>query len=270
MENKTIAEIMSEMARNPPEDDWVQVPSRKSARARAVPDPMDAKAILELPTIRPSSTIRPASKEAIAGQHFYTLRAYKESRECRILRALINVFKAELEGAGSSEDPITKAICLGIGPFDPDNGSWIIKDKAHMQFAAFTVIVEELQTLCKNKIEVILQEPAFNATDIDFVTSLGHDVVESPIAFEAVDSKTFVFGIHLYRDIYAQVFQNRVYPALFVGTGWDIWCDVSYRWTEEEKDRLAFLEEMETTHKKFPFPESRGNNIFFGTSIFWK
>lgn len=270
MENTTIAEIMAEMARDPPEDDWVQVPSRKSARPKAVPDPADAKAILAQPTIRPSSTIRPASKEAIAGQHFYTLRAYKESRECRILRALIKVFKAEIKGSRSSEDPIRKAICLGIGSFDPDNGSWVTKEKAHMQFAAFSVIVDELQKSCNKKIEVIFQEPAFNASDIDFVTSLGHDVVESPVAFEAVDSKTFVFGIHLYRDIYAQVFENGVFPALFIGTGWDIWCDVSYRWTPEEKDRLALLEEMETTHKKFPFPESRGKNIFYGTSIYWE
>ncbi|EHK42657.1 hypothetical protein TRIATDRAFT_246475 [Trichoderma atroviride IMI 206040] len=172
----------------------------------------------------------------------------------------MKVFKAELKDSRSSEDPIRKAICLGIGSFDPDNGSWITKEKAHMQFAAFSVIVEELQESCNKKIEVILQEPAFNASDIDFVTSLGHEVVESPAAFEAVDSKTFVFGIHLYRDIYAQVFNNREFPALFIGTGWDIWCE----------DSLAFLEEMETTHKKFAFPEYRGKTVFYGTCIYWE
>ncbi|KAM0450610.1 hypothetical protein ACHAO4_006595 [Trichoderma viride] len=269
MEDITLAKIMEDATINPPEDDWVQVPLRKSKRPKPVPDPADAKAILAQPTMRPRTLFPPASKEAIAGQHFYTLREYKESHECRLLQILIKVFKAQIKDSHSTEDPIRKAVCLGIGSFDPDNGSWVTKEKAHVQFAAFSVILEEIQESCSNKIEVIFQEPAFNASDIEFVTSLGHQVVESPAAFDVIDDTTFVFGIHLYRDIYAQVFKNNEYPALFIGTGWDVWSDVSFRWTAEEKRSLTLLRAMETTHKKSPFPEARGRNIFYGTSIYW-
>ncbi|KAM0519066.1 hypothetical protein ACHAPE_004060 [Trichoderma viride] len=266
MEDAAIAEMMAEINRTPPEDEWTLVPARKG---KGRPKPMDVKAILSQPTMRPKSVLPPANKEAIAGQHFYTLREYKESRECRILQALIKVFKAEVEDSLPAEDPIRKAICFGIGSFDPDNGSWITKERTHMQFAAFSIILDELQKLCKNKIEVIFQEPGFNEADVEFITSLGHEVVESPAAFDEVDSTTFVFGIHLYRDVYAQVFKNSQYPALFVGTGWDVWSGVSFRWTAEENRSLALLRAMETTHKKFPFPETRGKNIFYGTSIYW-
>lgn len=82
-----------------------------------------------------------------------------------------------------------------------------------------------LEKYCKNRIKCIFQEPAFEVSDIEFITSLGHEVVESPVAFDAVDSRTFLFGVHLYRDIYAQAFKNGDFPALFIGTGWDVWSE---------------------------------------------
>ncbi|KAL7892742.1 hypothetical protein HDV63DRAFT_233665 [Trichoderma sp. SZMC 28014] len=267
MDDAKLAQLMADITPPQPEDDWVTVPSRKGKGRR--PNPADAKAILAEPTMKPKSTAASASKEAIAGQHFYTLRDYKESRECRVLQALVGLFRAEIKDSRASEDPISTAICLGIGSFDPDNGSWVAKEKTHVQFAAFSIILDELQKFCKNKIKVIVQEPAFNASDKEFITSLGHQVVESPEAFEAVDDKTFVFGIHLYRDVYAQIFENGEYPAIFIGTGWKVWSNVCYRWTQEEQISLAMLRAMETTHKKWPFPEARGKNVFYGTSIYW-
>lgn len=147
MEDAAIAEMMAEINRTPPEEEWTLVPARKGkGRPKPVPA-MDVKAILSQPTMRPKSYLSPGNKEAIAGQHFYTLRDYKESRECRILQALIKVFKAEVEDSLPAEDPIRKAICFGIGSFDPDNGSWITKERTHMQFAAFSIIVDELRKL---------------------------------------------------------------------------------------------------------------------------
>jgi hypothetical protein len=85
--------------------------------------------------------------------------------------------------------------------------------------------MQRTEKFCKDTIKVIFQEPAFEVSDIEFITSLGHEVVDSPAGFDAVDSTTFVFGIHLYRDIYAQIFKNGELPALFVGTGWDVWSE---------------------------------------------
>ena len=66
------------------------------------------------------------------------------------------------------------------------------------------------------------QEPVFTASDAAFITSLGHHVVDSPAGCERVDGSTLLFGVHLYRPIYALALKNSL-PAVFVGTGWDVW-----------------------------------------------
>lgn len=37
-----------------------------------------------------------------------------------------------------------------------------------------------------------------------------------------VSDNTLLFGVHLYRPLYAQALDSNL-PAIFVGTGWDIW-----------------------------------------------
>lgn len=71
-------------------------------------------------------------------------------------------------------------------------------------------------------IPCIFQEPVFTSADRDFIAGLGHSVVDSPEACDRVDPDTFLFGIHLYRPIYALALRKCL-PALFVGTGWDVW-----------------------------------------------
>jgi hypothetical protein len=39
---------------------------------------------------------------------------------------------------------VKKAICLGIGTFDPADGGWEMKKKAYIQLAAFLLMVQEL------------------------------------------------------------------------------------------------------------------------------
>lgn len=66
------------------------------------------------------------------------------------------------------------------------------------------------------------QEPRFAQPDKDFIHALGGKVVESPGSYELVDGATLVFGVHLYRDIWAAALERSL-PALFVGTGWNVW-----------------------------------------------
>jgi hypothetical protein len=40
--------------------------------------------------------------------------------------------------------PILNAICLGIGSFDPEDGSWDAKRRAYIQLCAFLTIVDHL------------------------------------------------------------------------------------------------------------------------------
>lgn len=44
----------------------------------------------------------------------------------------------------SSHAPITRAICLGLGAFDPQDGSWLAQRRSHVQMAAFLAIVDIL------------------------------------------------------------------------------------------------------------------------------
>lgn len=73
-----------------------------------------------------------------------------------------------------------------------------------------------------SKIECIFQDPVFTQSDKDFLASLGHQVVETPAACDMIDANSLLYGIHLYRPIYAMALEKSL-PAIFVGTGWDVW-----------------------------------------------
>lgn len=47
-------------------------------------------------------------------------------------------------------------------------------------------------------------------------------MVKSPEGFEMVDQQCLVYGIHLYRDVYAKVIEHN-FPAMYVGTDWESW-----------------------------------------------
>lgn len=119
--------------------------------------------------------------------------------------------------------PISQAVCLGLGSFDPDNGDWEAKRRAHVQLAAFLSIIEDLrQDGDEHPVHCLFQEPLFTAADQAFIRSLGHEVVETPAGFEAVGPRTLVFGVHLYRQVYARAIGAHT-PAVFVGTPYAVW-----------------------------------------------
>lgn len=73
-----------------------------------------------------------------------------------------------------------------------------------------------------NTIECFYQEPRFSQPDKDFIATLGGKVIESPESYCIIDETTLVFGVHLYRDIWAAALEKSL-PGMFVGTGWDVW-----------------------------------------------
>ncbi|KAI1472133.1 uncharacterized protein F4812DRAFT_453949 [Daldinia caldariorum] len=160
---------------------------------------------------------------------------------------------------------ISDAICFGTGSFDPEDGSWEIKRKAHIQLAAFLSIVDQFQRGSSRRIRCVFQEPAFNASDKGFIRALGHEVVDSPIGFEQVSPSTLVFGIHLYRDIYAQAIAKCI-PAMFIGTPREVW-EECYG-----SDRLNWVELDELNEKceKVKFPDDAGYTTFSSTAIHWR
>lgn len=47
----------------------------------------------------------------------------------------------------ASHATITRAICLGLGAFDPEDGSWVAQRRSHVQMAAFLAIVDTLSEI---------------------------------------------------------------------------------------------------------------------------
>ncbi|KAI2615300.1 hypothetical protein GGR54DRAFT_612934 [Hypoxylon sp. NC1633] len=162
---------------------------------------------------------------------------------------------------------ISQAICMGLGSFDPEDGSWTGKRIAHVQLAAFLCMVEQLQLGNPQKICCLFQEPRFNSADKAFIECLGHQVVESPEGFERVSPSSLIFGIHLYKDIYSQAIAHHL-PAVFVGTPHDVW--------EQNPDGfhgctdLAKLKELDEACEKVDFPEDVGFHTFSTTTIHWR
>lgn len=44
--------------------------------------------------------------------------------------------------AGLSHASVNRAVCLGLGAFDPEDGSWVARRRSHVQLAAFLGMVE--------------------------------------------------------------------------------------------------------------------------------
>lgn len=83
-------------------------------------------------------------------------------------------------------------------------------------------LIISLEKVTGNKIRCIFQEPIFTKSDTDFITSLGHEVIDAPKGADHIDEDTFFFGVHLYRAIYAGALEKHL-PAIYVGTDWDTW-----------------------------------------------
>ncbi|GAW15555.1 hypothetical protein ANO14919_049690 [Xylariales sp. No.14919] len=236
-----------------PQEAWVKVHGRKGRRSRNKPAP--AASISSKLVVSPPSL----SLEQVKQDHDRLAGQWKSSPSYGQLQELL------LRHTDSTSSSVTKAICFGLGTFDPPDGAWEQKRKAHIQLAAFLAIVEHLRSNASHQVRCIFQEPILNSVDKAFIESLGHEVVESPIGFQLVDPESLAFGVHLYRDIYSQVIATHI-PAMFVGTSYGIWEDfhgaVNLDWAQMKKlDQLCV---------KAKFPENPADTTFSSTIIHWR
>ncbi|KAK2052774.1 hypothetical protein LY76DRAFT_555131 [Colletotrichum caudatum] len=170
-----------------------------------------------------------------------------------------------VEANAAAHRMVRKAVCLGVGTFDPEDGGWDAKRRSYIQLDGFLTIVEVLSALYKESIPCSFQEPRFTPNDAEFLTNLGHKVVESPAAFEAVDQDTLVFAVHMYRPVYEATLE-KASPAMFVGTGWDVWDEFA---TMKEGD-FKCMSDMHDSHKHFPFPQDGTYTTFSSTCLYWR
>ncbi|KAK0656222.1 hypothetical protein B0T16DRAFT_317047 [Cercophora newfieldiana] len=239
--------------------EWNQV-TRKRGRKPAI-EQQQPKGELEglLGGIRPN----PNPELTVA-----EIRKYHESvdQEWRLSGCWETLQKALLTGCATPDDGplITSAICLGPGPFDPANGSLLVRRTAHMQTAAFTSIVANLESQSRRSIKRMVQEPGFTQVDKQFCNELGFEVVDTPAAFTMVDSTTMVFGIHMELQTYAD--SLTVLPGIFIGSGLDEWENLMN--VNPEPPGLRPMREMDANYNKFSFPDL--NYMFYGTTVYWR
>ncbi|KAK4230992.1 hypothetical protein QBC38DRAFT_277064 [Podospora fimiseda] len=158
---------------------------------------------------------------------------------------------------------ITKAICLGTGPYDPADGSSQARRTAHVQTAAFCAVVDHLRAKGEQDIKCYIQEPRFTQVDKEFCAKLSLEAIDSPDGFYLIDQATLVFAIHLELEFCNLAL--KVSPAAFIGTGLDEWLRVVDASAEKPGPLIRFFE-LEATHHKSSFPDV--DFIFSSTSIY--
>lgn len=88
--------------------------------------------------------------------------------------------------------------------------------------SSLTRLLANIEAVTERSIPCIFQEPLFTDSDKEFLTGLGHTVVDAPEASSAVSNTSLLFGVHLYEPLYAEALKDSS-PAVFVGTGLDVW-----------------------------------------------
>lgn len=98
--------------------------------------------VLSLPVGGPSENFRPNGSpqltlDDIKADHHKIASKWRTTKCYEQLRSIV-VEKVV------SHQKVTRAVCLGIGAFDPEDGSWTSQRRSHIQLAAFLAIVDAL------------------------------------------------------------------------------------------------------------------------------
>ncbi|KAM6535805.1 hypothetical protein FALCPG4_005340 [Fusarium falciforme] len=236
----------------PDTQEWTHV-TRKSRKSR----PKKASShthINSLPITPRTDNLR--SPSGLESDYHRIRDRWEAEPPCSRLRELVSEKMSHLKA-------VSRAVNLGVGTFDPVDGSWEAKRSAFVQLAAFLIMVEELEKITGRKIDCFFQDPVFNTSDKAFLKNLGHTVVETPAGCEMIDQDTLFFGVHLYKPIYAMALGKHL-PAIFVGTGWEVWDDLF------ATEGLERMEKMHKSYTKSVFPQESFDSAFSSTSIYWK
>ncbi|KAK1963128.1 hypothetical protein LY78DRAFT_660597 [Colletotrichum sublineola] len=250
------AEQPESESEKPKQEEWIHVKPKSRFRRNAPRPP---------PKVPGSAPSKPAD-EPRAFKSVADITAEYEAFKTRWRNTTCHAKLRQLvETNAGTHRPVRKAVCLGIGTFDPEDGGWDAKRRSYIQLDGFLTIVEVVSELYKESIPCSFQEPRFTPNDAEFLTSLGHKVVESPAAFEAVDQDTLVFAVHMYRPIYEATLE-KASPAMFVGTGWDVWDEFA---TMKEGE-FKCMSDMHGSHRHFPFPQDGTYTTFSSTCLYWR
>ena len=113
---------------------WVRVEPRSRRDTRRPHAPAIKLAPARTVHVRPVSEID-AEYQKIRAQW---LESTAHTRLCQIVDAI-------------TSSNISRAVCLGIGSFDPPDGAWEAKKTAFIQFIAFKSMVDQLGVCCSSR-----------------------------------------------------------------------------------------------------------------------
>lgn len=120
------------------EGEWTQV-KRKGGRLRNVPAPAtnaaaDSAAYGILPNPNPELSV-----DDLWRYHKTATNDWQVLEWWERMKGMMELLRNQPD-----RPPITTAVCLGPGPYEPSNGSAKAKRTAHMQTAAFCFLVDHL------------------------------------------------------------------------------------------------------------------------------
>lgn len=116
------------------ENVWIRATSKKR-RFRKLNGESDHGMPTAAPTPLPGTRTSSISALQIRDEYLRVQSEWQESPSCS---RLVNLVRRV---AGTS-CPVRQAVCLGIGTFDPESGSWEVKRRAYVELAAFVTIVD--------------------------------------------------------------------------------------------------------------------------------
>ncbi|KAK4151106.1 hypothetical protein C8A00DRAFT_17454 [Chaetomidium leptoderma] len=240
--------------------EWNQV-KRKGGRLRNVPAPTNEATDSRSDGIRPNPNPE-LSVDDLLKYHETVTKDWQASEWWDQVRQVLKTASSQ-----PNCPVITKAVCLGTGPYEPSNGSSTARRTAHMQTAAFCYIVDHLKSKSGRDIDCVVQEPRFTQTDNEFCTKLGLEAVESPGAFSLVDENTLLFGIHMELEIYNQALAKL--PGIYVGASLEEWEKVvDQAAVGGSEGPLTAFSRMVAGYDTYAFPDL--DYMFSSTVMYWR
>ena len=193
-------------------------------------------------------------------------RIWRKSESCRELRKILeqDILPSLREDHHRS---ITKCVCLGLGSFTSG------RESSKYELAALTWILDIffLRDRCPLQ-EVVFQDPAFTLSDMEYLRSQGHQVLDSPRAFDRIDEATFLFAPHLEKNIYATALEREL-PVLSIGSDVETFIDQMahlHSGSEVERREEAVFRRFNEAMLSESLPEFERDTWCYFTRIYWR
>ncbi|RAK98844.1 SRR1 family protein [Aspergillus ibericus CBS 121593] len=175
---------------------WTHVTTSGNAR-RCVRTTTDSTHPQDIPShLTPAEAPPKLTLDDLHTQFQQSLRVWKESPTWSVVEKTL--LQQTVQHPGSQPDnEIDSIICIGLGSLSGFlRGGWVDRRTVSLyQLAALVSVVDCLKTTTQqtHPIKTYAQDPVFNELDKSLLASLDITVLETPLAFEKISSRTFLF-----------------------------------------------------------------------------